>query len=33
MVFYTQRARVLKSKEESGFGARMRALFARGESN
>jgi cell division protein FtsA len=30
MVFYTQRARVLKSKEESGFGARLRALFARG---
>jgi cell division protein FtsA len=30
MVFYTQRARVLKSKEESGLGARLRALFARG---
>jgi cell division protein FtsA len=30
MVFYTQRARVLKGKEESGFGARLRALFARG---
>ena len=29
MVFYTQRTRVLKSKEESGFGARLRALFAR----
>jgi len=30
MVFYTQRARVMKAKEESGFGARLRALFARG---
>jgi len=32
MVFYTQRARVLRNKEESGFGARLRALFARGYS-
>ena len=32
MVFYTQRARVLKNKEELGFGARLRALFARGGS-
>jgi len=30
MVFYTQRARVLRNKEETGFGARLRALFARG---
>ncbi|PSH04537.1 MAG: cell division protein FtsA [Acidobacteria bacterium] len=32
MVFYTQRARVLKrkEKEETGFGARVRALFVRG---
>jgi len=30
MVFYTQRTRVLKNKEESSFGARLRALFARG---
>ena len=29
MVFYTQRTRVLKSKEETGFGARLRSLFAR----
>jgi cell division protein FtsA len=34
MVFYTQRARVLKKNEaESGFGARLRALFARGYSD
>jgi cell division protein FtsA len=33
MVFYTQRARVLKGKQESGFGARLRALFARGYGN
>ncbi len=33
MVFYTQRARVLRNKEESGFGARLRALFARGYSD
>jgi cell division protein FtsA len=33
MVFYTQRARVLKNKEETGFGARLRALFARGYSD
>lgn len=30
MVFYTQRARVLKNKEEMGFGARLRSLFMRG---
>jgi cell division protein FtsA len=30
MVFYTQRARVMKSREEGGFGARLRALFAKG---
>jgi len=30
MVFYTQRARVFKNKEDSGFGARLRSLFARG---
>lgn len=33
LVFYTQRTRVLKSKEETGFGARLRALFARGYVN
>ncbi|MDR3764403.1 MAG: cell division protein FtsA [Acidobacteriota bacterium] len=32
MVFYTQRTRVLRNKEEMGFGARLRALFARGGS-
>jgi cell division protein FtsA len=30
MVSYTQRARVLKSREDAGFGARLRALFALG---
>lgn len=35
MVFYTQRARVLKGQEEeeAGFGARLRALLARHEKN
>jgi cell division protein FtsA len=29
MVFYTQRARVLKHRESGGLGARLRAIFAR----
>jgi cell division protein FtsA len=29
LVFYSQRARVLKGPDEGGFGARLRALFAR----
>jgi len=33
MVFYTQRARVLKGTTPNGFGARLRALFARGYGN
>ncbi len=33
LVFYTQRARVLKSKEETGFGARLRGLFTSRSTN